>query len=52
PASEFVECSKKGTVRVWFACQPFNKAMNACLGQYTTEEERDKIREAELQRKI
>ncbi|KAJ3044980.1 hypothetical protein HDV00_012400 [Rhizophlyctis rosea] len=49
---EFVECSKVGTVRVWFACQGLNKQMNKCLSQYTTQEMMDQRVEEALKEKI
>ncbi|TPX34643.1 hypothetical protein SmJEL517_g02662 [Synchytrium microbalum] len=50
--SAFAECSKHGTVRVFFACQATNKAMNDCLRQFTTDETLDKLREKALDDKI
>ncbi|TPX38475.1 hypothetical protein SeMB42_g06720 [Synchytrium endobioticum] len=50
--AEFAECSKHGTIRVFFACRDANKAMNQCLRQYTTDGELDRLREKALEEKI
>ncbi|TPX67910.1 hypothetical protein SpCBS45565_g03417 [Spizellomyces sp. 'palustris'] len=42
---ELVQCTRNRTLTVYWACQKQNRALNECLGQYTTDEERDKRRE-------
>lgn len=48
---DLVACTKHRTMTVYFACQKQNKALNECLGQYTTDEQRDKLRESFLIKK-
>ncbi|TPX57788.1 hypothetical protein PhCBS80983_g03592 [Powellomyces hirtus] len=45
---ELVACTRSRTLTVYFACQKHQKILNECLGPYTTETERDKLREVHL----
>ncbi|KAI8839276.1 cytochrome c oxidase biogenesis protein Cmc1 like-domain-containing protein [Chytridium lagenaria] len=49
---EFVDCSKHRTVTLFFSCRELNKKMNACLAQFTTDTDRDILREEALKQKI
>ncbi|KAJ3101501.1 hypothetical protein HDU97_001316 [Phlyctochytrium planicorne] len=48
----FVDCSTHKTVSLFFSCHDLNKKMNECLSQYTTDTERDTLREQMLAEKI
>ncbi|KAJ3154322.1 hypothetical protein HDU89_008390 [Geranomyces variabilis] len=48
---ELVACTRNRTFSVYFACQEPTRALNACLAPYTTEAERDKLREVHLTKK-
>ncbi|KAJ3183199.1 hypothetical protein HDU85_002225 [Gaertneriomyces sp. JEL0708] len=39
-----VACTRSRTVTVYWACQAENKAVNECLGRFTTNAEYDKLR--------
>ncbi|CAG8455153.1 13370_t:CDS:2 [Ambispora gerdemannii] len=41
---EFVECSSGRMISVVWACRSKLKLMNSCLKNFTTEEERDKLK--------
>lgn len=41
---DFVECSKASGLLVVFQCREKNKVMNACLSQFTSEEEYKKYK--------
>ena len=54
-ATDFVglaDCTRHRTVTVYFACLEENRQLNACLKQFTTDQEYDKVREEALTRKM
>lgn len=40
-----------GLISVMWRCKPANEEMNKCLGQFTTDEERDRLRDLKLKKK-
>ncbi|KAJ3159264.1 hypothetical protein HDU86_001867 [Geranomyces michiganensis] len=49
--TELVACTRNRTFTVYFACRQPTSALNQCLKPYTTEAERDKLREVHLAKK-
>ncbi|KAI8819463.1 uncharacterized protein EV422DRAFT_534855 [Fimicolochytrium jonesii] len=45
---ELVACTKVRTITVYWACKDQTAALNKCLAPYTTENERDKLREKHI----
>ncbi|CAI5725519.1 unnamed protein product [Hyaloperonospora brassicae] len=44
-AEQFAECSKANGLMMVFRCRDHNRALNACLKQYTNDEEFEKYRQ-------